>query len=1038
MTELRFGVLGPLQVTSAGEPVTINGPKLRILLAALLVRANTAVTVDRLAERLWGESPPATARKSTQVYALRLRRALGDESGSVIETQPDGYLIRLRTEQLDLLRFRALTDAARDAGQRGDPGAELDLLTEALACWRGRPMSDIPSESLLQGEAVELEEARLGAAERRVDISLELGRHSEVLGDLTRLTHDHPWKESFWAQLITAQHRSGRLGDALTTYRKVHRILAEELGISPGPRLRAAHRALLGEPSGPAARPARPAPPVPYQLPPDLDRFVGRADLLDRLTGPAPWRNVVISGPPGIGKTALAVHAAHLSRRQFPDGQLYMNLQGYGADPPVTAEVALARFLSALGVPQDQMPDPADRSALLRSMLAGRRMLLLLDNAIDSDQVRPLLPGEPGCRVFVTSRGDLRGLNVNPGAELVALGVLTGEESRTVLAGLLDDGRVSAEPDALAGLADACAHLPLALRIAGANLAADPYRGIAEYTDAITNTGRLTELAIDDDEQSVVRVAFDHSYVRMPEGCRAFFRLLGLAPGPDIAVDAAAAMAGVPRAEAVRTLNRLAEVSLIDPTGSGRHRLHDLIREYAADRAETEDGPEKTNAALSRFASYYLHGAATAAGLLYPATSRCPLPEPPAPPPVFGTEQEALSWLDDERYNLVAVITWAATHPVLNHFAWQFVDVLRGYLQARGHHLEVVAACTTALQSVRGSGDRAAEIALLDVLGLISHNVSDFDRSTAYHRQALTAAREIDDLDAEADALRNLGRECGESGDPPAALRYYRQALSVSRRAGNAAGEALAMNYIGTAHTSAGRARTAVHWHQRAVELAERSGSRETLFRSMSGRAVARWALGRLDDAIADHRRVLEFCREVGQPFGELSALIGLAETTCDLGRLGEAMSLADEALRLGRELGDKRGEATARELVATVQSRRGEPDAAIEGYLEAFRLIRDIGYGYGETSVLLGLSAAYRAIGEPRRALGYCEEALTQLRLVGRLLLEPDALTEIAHNHLALGDVASAAAFADEAVRLAETRGQRAVSARARAVLAR
>ncbi|MBP2322204.1 DNA-binding SARP family transcriptional activator [Kibdelosporangium banguiense] len=1026
MTELGFGVLGAIEVTRAGSPVTINGPKLRVLLAALLLRANTTVSVDRIAHRLWGDLPPATAKKNIQVYALRLRRALGDETGSVIETQPDGYLIRLRPEQLDLLRFRSLTDAARDAG---DLDAELDLLTEALSCWRGPALSDVPSESLRQDEVVQLEEARLRAEERRVDISLELGRHGEVLGELTRLTHDHPWQESFWAQLITAQHRSGRLGDALASYRKVHRILAEDLGISPGPRLQAAHRAVL---DGPAVETVRPASPTVCQLPSDVDRFVGREDLIDRLTGPSRRRNVVISGPPGVGKTALAVHVAHLSRRRYPDGQLYMNLQGYGPDPPLTAEAALARFLGTLGVAQDQVPaDPEDRAALFRSIFMGRKMLLLLDNAVHIDQVRPLLPTEPDCMVLVTSRGDLRGLSV----EQVALGVLTGEESRAVLAGLLDDFRTQAEPDALAGLADACAHLPLALRIAGANLAANPHRGIAEYTDAMTSTGRLTELAIDDDEQSAVRVAFDQSYLRMPEACRSFFRLLGLTPGPDISSAAAAALAGVPHTEAIRTLNRLAEVSLIDPTTPGRHRLHDLIREYAADRAETEDGPENTTAALSRFASYYLHSAATAARLLYPSTSRRPLPEPAGPPPPLNTEQEALSWLDEERYNLVAAITWAATHPVLSHYAWQFVDVLRVYLQARGHHLEVVAACTAALESARRSADRAAEVALLNVLGLISHNVSEYDRSTAYHRQALTAAREINDLDAEADALRNLGRDRSQCGEPTAALQYYREALVVSRKAGNVEGEALAMNYIGTAHTSAGRARTAVHWHQRAVDLAKRSGSRETLFRSLSGRAVARWSLSRLDDAISDHQQVLEYCREVGQPFGELAALIGLAETTFELGRIDEAQSLAGEALRLGQELGDKRGEATARELVATIHRHRGEPDAAIEGYLEAFRLVTAIGFGYGEPSVLLGLAAAYRAIGEPRRALTYSEEALTRLRLAGQLLLEPQALTEIAEDHLALDDSAAASAFADEAVRLAGKRGQRAAAARAREV---
>lgn len=439
MSDLGFWVLGPLEVVRDGQRVAVNAPKLRVLLAALLVRPNATVSVDQLAERLWGEQAPPTARKSVQLYVLRLRRLLCDDTAPapLIHTRPDGYLIRLEPERLDLLRFQRLTEAARDAARAGDRLAELSRLNEALACWRGPALSDVPSESLQREVVAQLAEDRLRATEQRMQVQLALGRHREIISELVQLTKEHPWQEPFWVQLILALQRSDRLADALDTYRTVHRMFGDELGIEPGPQLQRLHRTILAE-SPEFAAPAgaeEPAPPLTIcQLPADVHRFVGRTDPIDELTGLASAedderrRVVVISGPPGVGKTALAVHVAHLLRPRFADGQLYVNLQGHAADPAVAPAVALARFLGALGVSRDRIPgELEDRAALYRSVLSGRKMLLLLDNAAHADQVRPLLPGEPGCTVLITSRNDLRGLTVSPGADQLPLGVLTQE-----------------------------------------------------------------------------------------------------------------------------------------------------------------------------------------------------------------------------------------------------------------------------------------------------------------------------------------------------------------------------------------------------------------------------------------------------------------------------------------------------------------------------------------------------------------------------------------------------------------------------------
>lgn len=1036
MSGLGFRVLGPLEVVRDGEAVPINGPKLRVLLAALLVRANATVSVDQLAERLWGEHPPATARKSTQVYALRLRRMLGDDA--LIETRPDGYRIRLDPGQLDLDCFRATVGQAARAGTRAE---ELRLLTDALACWRGPALSDVPSESMQREDAVQLAEERLRARDRYFEVSLEQGRHSEIIGELGPLTREHPWQESFWAQLILALHRSGRRADALDTYRTVHRMFTEELGVEPGARLQRVHRTILAEES---PEPVSPRLAI-CQLPADVHTFVGRSAPMDALTGMSiagpgargRWRNVVISGPPGVGKTALAVHVAHLFSPSFADGQLYVNLQGYAADPPLAPAAVLTRFLGTLGVPRERIPaEVEEQAALFRSVLSGRKMLLLLDNAVSAEQIRPLLPGQPGCAVLVTSRQDLRGLSVDPGADHLPLGVLTEAESRTVLADLLGAARAEAEPDAIAELAEACAHLPLALRIAGANLAADPGRGIAEYTAELTKSGRLAELTIDGDERSAVRVAFDHSYLRLSSGDRKLFRLLGLTPGQDIGVPAAAALADAAPPDTSRALDRLTAANLLQRPVRGRYQFHDLIREYAVDRARAEDSAAETTAALTRLIDLSLHTAAAAVRLLYPGAPHRTLPDPEAATIPLPTEAAALNWLDQERDNLVATITWTASHPALHRYAWQFADVLRTYLQARAHDQEALAGCAAALRAAIESGDRATQISLLDVLGQMSLDVSDYDGAETYQQQVLATARETGDLMAEAEALRNLGLVLGHRGRPLRALQYHREALVVARRAGNTGAEILALSGIGNSHASAGRPRTALKWHDRAVAAAEEAGNRGALFRALNGRGLAYWALGRSADAIADHSQVLAYSREIDLKVGEVISRTCLAEARYDAGELDLAMADATESLRLSGEVGDRRCEASAMEIIATIRNGLGEHDAAIEGYLAALRIDREIGFGYGERAALIGLAKAHRGLGDARRAIAYCEQALARMRADGELLLEAAGLTELGHDHFDLGDPVTASRLVSQAIALATERGQALAESRARSVL--
>jgi DNA-binding SARP family transcriptional activator len=579
----EFRVLGPLEVTCAGRAVPIGAGKQRVVLAALLVRANQTVSVDRLIEHLWHDRQPAGARDTLYAYVMRLRKALvaGGLPAGLIQTAGSGYTIEVEPGSLDLHRYRDLVGRAGAADTAGDLATESALLRGALDLWRGEVLANVPSESLVQEMAPLLEE-RWQVWERRVDVDLRLGRAGELVGPLRALVEEHPARERFWAQLMLALYRSGRQAEALDAYRTVSAFLADELGVDPGADLRSTHRAILtGEEAVVVPRPAT----TPAQLPPAPPDFVGRADLVDRvcalLSGDRASAAVTVSGSPGVGKSALALRVAHRLSGRFPDGQLYADL---GAE-----EQPLPRFLGALGVPPDRVPAaPDEQERLYRSRLAGRRVLVVLDNASAAGQVLPLLTGDPTCPVLVTSRHTLPTLAAFHGARPVPVDVLTPAEARDLLAGMLGDDLVAAEPAAVAELARLCEYLPLALRIAAARLITRPWPRVADYVLELRADDRLSALAIDGDTGSV-RAAIDDSYTALDPDLRRFFRQLSLIPAGELTLRAVAALAGLGADQARRRLDRLASVNLLQHSAAGRYRFRALIREYAALTARQED-----------------------------------------------------------------------------------------------------------------------------------------------------------------------------------------------------------------------------------------------------------------------------------------------------------------------------------------------------------------------------------------------------------------------------------------------------------------
>ncbi|MFD5084952.1 BTAD domain-containing putative transcriptional regulator [Kitasatospora sp. NPDC058406] len=677
---MEFRILGPLEVwTDDGRRARTEGAKQERMLGTLLLNAGAVVPVARLVDAVWGDEPPATAHRQVRNLAGLLRRKLAaaQDGPPVLLTDGPGYRIAPNGHQVDALTFAHRVSVARRLAEHGEPAAAVEEFRSALGLWRG-PVLDGLSGSLVAASSVALNELRLTAWENCLDLEAELGRHRQTVPELTALVAEHPLRDRLVTQLVRALHRAGRQADGLAAYRRFARQLADELGLDPGPELQLLHQELLKDGPAPAARPPRTRQqvPRPAQLPPALATFVGRrAELgaLDGLADPAGSAGSVgaagigvVTGGAGTGKTALAVHWAHQARERFPDGQLHVNLRGFAFGPPLAPDEALARFLRALGTDRERIPGTVDESAALyRSLLADRRVLVLLDNARNAEQVRPLLPGSAGSLALVTGRDGLAGLTACDGARRLVLDVLPQPDAVELLARIAGADRTRAEPRAAAELAAACGHLPLALGIAAGRLAERPHRTLVEHAAELRDAeDRFTALQIDGDATSAVRVAFDLSYRALQPTAQRLFRLLGLAPGNCVSTAAAAALSGSATAATRPVLEHLAAAHLLNPAGPDRYRLHDLLRCYAAERATAETGPADRAAARERLRSWYLHHAEAAARLLTPQRRRPPLTAagPWYEPPRFTTPAEARQWCESEHSYLSETVRYAAEH----------------------------------------------------------------------------------------------------------------------------------------------------------------------------------------------------------------------------------------------------------------------------------------------------------------------------------------------------------------------------------------
>jgi DNA-binding SARP family transcriptional activator/tetratricopeptide (TPR) repeat protein len=867
---MEIRLLGEVQVLAAGRLLDVGTPRQQAVLAALAVAPGRPVPIETLIDRVWGDEPPAEARNVLYSHVSRIRQLLrqaagpGDEPAARLERRHAGYVLEIDPALVDLHRFRLLSDQGRDPSHGMTERASA--LAEALGLWRSAPLAGLSGDWVAN--------VREGCYQRRLDTAvhwgraeLRLGRAEVVIDALPSLIAEYPLAEPLECVLMEALHAASRGAEAIDRYAIVRERLGQTLGTDPGQQLQALYEAILrGElapASGPDQAPAARTAAAPAQLPPDASGFTGREPQLRQLDalaaagagGPAGSAAIAaIDGMAGIGKTTLAVHWAHQAATRFADGQLYVNLRGF--DPnrsPVRPDEAVRGFLDALDVPPERVPATLDAQVgLYRSLLAGRRILVLLDNASDAEQVRPLLPGAPGCMALVTSRSLLAGLVTTAGAVPVTLDLPTVDEARQLLEHRLGAARVTAEPSATDEIVARCARLPLALAIVATRAATQPGLPLATLAAELRAAqGDLGEFT-DPDLSSDVRTVFSWSYQQLSPGAARLFRLLGLHPGPDISGPAAASLAGLPIAQVRPLLAELARAHLAE-RAAGRYTLHDLLRAYAAELVQEVDTDGQRTAALHQVLSHYVHSADSADQLLNPQRD-----DPVSPPPVLASvspehaadQPQALAWFVAEHRVLLAMIRRADDDAL----AWQLAWTLNRFFAYQGHWHDSVEALTGAMAAARRLAGPLEEACTHHFLGCAYIRLGRFGEADERLREALELYRAAGDTVGEGNTSRHQALLLERQSRYREALGHAEQALALFRTSGHRPGQARTLNAIGWFHAMLGNYPQAIAICEQALDLQREVGDRFGQAETWDSLGYANQRLGRHTEAISCYR----------------------------------------------------------------------------------------------------------------------------------------------------------------------------------------
>ena len=948
---VRFRVLGPLEAYCAdGRLMPLNAAKPRTLLALLLVHANRPVSVETLTAALWPVKPPPGAAGALRTHMSTLRRSLGD-MGSAVRARPPGYQVDLATADLDRLLFDELSRQGRQAAAQGDLATAADLWSRALGLWRGRPLDGMELGPVAEAELADLTERRLTVLEDWARAELTLGHHTDLVSVLGPAIAEQPLRERLHELAMLALYRTGRQSEALDVFRRLRQRLVTELGIEPSPPLQRLQRQILA--GDPALDPPAPTPaagrsrPTPRQLPPDVGVFTGRAREIAAGRQCVPGKVLAIAGPGGVGKSALAIHLAHRLAPLFPDGQLYVDLQGATPASPARAaggaEPVPARARAAGTPTRRPWPRRARPSAPSPRRGGARR----------TGQRPRRGPGPPAA----AGRSACRGAGHQPPdtvhsgwAAHLNLDVLPEREAIRLLGRLAGSARIAADPGAAQRVARCCAYLPLALRVAGARLAARPHWPVRELADRLGDAQhRLDELQIDElGVRSTLQVGYEMLRDSADPGDRAAaraFELLGLPEGADLSLPAAAALLDLPEPEAERCLERLVDCQLVAGPAPGRYRLHDLLRLFARELAARLP-PDERSGAVSRMLGWYASTTWQAFRRLRPGDPRpngaghwAETGQP------FLTVDAALNWLEAERPNLLAAVRQAAAGgDAVAPIAGQLARALFAFFHIRGYPHDWVEVNEIALAVARRLGDPVAEAHARRDLGAAHEVRGEYRKAEAYLRDGLALYRFAGDLAGQAGCLNSLGAVHDSLGQLAEAAACLEQGLAISRALGDRHSAGISLNNLSTVYGNLGAYARAVECLSEALEIFQQAGNRRSVAANLGNLGEVYERQGAYQQAITSYQQSLAVFRELGNATGEAAVLGALGRVYRSQGRHAEALDCVRAAVALAEQAGDRHGLARRLRELGQVSAELGDLLPAQAHWRRALAIFEDLG----------------------------------------------------------------------------------------------
>lgn len=938
---LCIALLGPPIAWLGDRELRLGPPRQLAVLALLAARAGQAVAREEIIAGVWGDDQPPSAESGVHTYVSGLRRIVEPtrthrQPGQILVSHDSAYELRLPHEMIDLWKFSHGLDETERHWRSCDFQACLKFIDDALGLWRGPAFSGIPGP-FAETEQIRYEELRLTATERRGEVLLALGRHSELIPDLQRLARLHPLRERVRHLLMRALYRCDRQADALAEFQDARKCLIEQLGVEPGHALQTLHAQILhadpeldatvsAEPIS-IGQPDKTPPAAPSQLPRRVGNFTGRTRelaLLHGLLGTTDHRDeplplVVITGPAGVGKTSFAVYVAHTLAARF-DGQIYLNLHGFDKErAPTSSADAIGSLLAALGVGDARIPEGVDSLvALYRSTTAKTRLLLVLDNAASAEQIRPLLPGGTDSAVIVTSRSRLSGLVARDGARPVVLAPLEEDESVELLAGVIGQQRVAAEPTAAARVVELCGGLPLGIRIAAERIATRGHLSLADVADDLAEeANRLDVLTVRGDDETTVRSVFSWSYRHLDAEDARCFRILGLHPGIEFGAGVAAAMFDLDMARTRERLDALASVHLLEEVRHDRYRLHDLIRLYARELCRAEDDEVTSTAVVDRLFTWYLTMAGRASNTLAPWQNLVDPAADVAGLREFRNYDDARNWFDME-LNALAAAAELASNSGRTEIAWRIPLAEFYYLHTVKQWTVWVATYSLALRAAQASGDPYGEAWMHHGLSIADHGRGNFDSALSHSRRALEIRRRIGDRDGEAWSLHGMGLAYLGLGQLTDAERLFIESIKIRDELNDAYGKAVSQLFLAEA----------VQQQEKlddAIEIAESALAAFSDLRAAHGQGYALNLLGRVHSARHDfeqasryYRRALRGCREAGDEHGEGEALRGLGKLMAAAGANEQAREYLIQALSILQRRDDPMADDVRAQLATT------------------------------------------------------------------------------------------------------------------------